>query len=596
MPALDGLRGLALLGVLFFHANGALPGGFLGVDLFFVLSGFLITSILIEEHRQTGRIALGAFWVRRARRLLPALLSLMPAIAVYAAFFARPEDVASLRADALATLGYVANWRAIFADRSYWQLFAAPSPLEHMWSLSIEEQFYLVWPLLVAGLLARFSRRSILVLSLGVALASMTLTLALYDPDPARASRVYLGTDTRAVGLALGASLASMISPSTVLSDAWVRRFDVLGLASAGLLGLAWWKMTGDRAFLYRGGLWLTELGALVLIVLATQGARSKVALLLSWRPLRLLGTVSYGAYLWHWPINVFVTSQRVHLRGLPLHALHFAMTFLIAAISYRALEQPILKRGVPFGRPLYVVPAAFALAVLLVVKGTHARKAPMVSDPLASQASPPGPHEPGAPVLKVMVVGDSTANSLGWALRGVRAPGVEVELRGHDACTMLWDTCGGATWGAETREVQPDVTLFMVGGAFMHGISADGDWRKACYPEWDRKFSDTLRARLPDLASARGRVYVVTLPYGLEAWESQALRHEVDCINRSIVAAAGAVPGVRTVDLGSYLCPAGVCRLESEGKTIRPDGVHFDIDGARSLARWVLDSVEAPL
>jgi len=155
VPALDGLRGVALLGVLFFHANGALAGGYLGVDLFFVLSGFLITSVLLSEHQETGRIVLWTFWQRRARRLFPALLSLMPFIAIYGRFFAAPSELTRLRGDALATLAYVANWRAILSEKSYWDLFAQPSPLEHTWSLSIEEQFYVVWPLAVALLLRR---------------------------------------------------------------------------------------------------------------------------------------------------------------------------------------------------------------------------------------------------------------------------------------------------------------------------------------------------------------------------------------------------------------------------------------------------------
>src|SRR5262245_44320422 len=135
MPALDGLRGLGVLGVLFFHAEGALRGGFLGVDLFFVLSGYLITSILLAEHEQTRTIRLGDFWIRRARRLLPALLAIMPVVALYAVFFARPDEIRSIRGDALATLGYFANWRTIFSSKSYWEIFAAPSPLEHTWSL-----------------------------------------------------------------------------------------------------------------------------------------------------------------------------------------------------------------------------------------------------------------------------------------------------------------------------------------------------------------------------------------------------------------------------------------------------------------------------
>ncbi|RYE90039.1 MAG: acyltransferase, partial [Myxococcales bacterium] len=174
IPALDGLRGLALLGVLLFHADGALRGGYLGVDLFFVLSGYLITTLLLAEQASAGRIELGAFWVRRFRRLMPALLSLMPAIALHAWLLAAPGELPGLRADALATLGYVANWRAILAHKSYWDLFNAPSPLEHTWSLAIEEQFYVLWPLLVVAVLRRRSPRFLL----GVTLALLTLSVA----------------------------------------------------------------------------------------------------------------------------------------------------------------------------------------------------------------------------------------------------------------------------------------------------------------------------------------------------------------------------------------------------------------------------------
>jgi len=590
VPALDGLRGLALVGVLLFHANGALPGGFLGVDLFFVLSGFLITSLLLAEHEQTGRIALSAFWVRRARRLFPALLALMPAIALYGAYFARPGELRSLRGEALATLGYVANWRTILSHKSYWQLFASPSPLEHTWSLAIEEQFYVVWPLLVAALLGLRipPRRAVLALSLTVAVASIVATLVLFEPGAT--SRVYLGTDTRAVGIALGAALATLVSPATTLDVSWRRALDVAGVIAALLLGLAWWKLTGESRFLYHGGLWLTELAALVLIVCATQ-EQSWVGRALAFRPLRLLGAVSYGVYLWHWPVNVFLTPDRVHARGLLLHVVHFAVTFVIAGASYRFLERPILTRGLPFGRPIYVVPAAVALAVLLVVRGTYARKEPSTAMPAVAFQSfaPPSPE---APEHRVMLVGDSTSSSLGWALRGVRAPGLVVELRGRDGCTMLADTCGGDSWAAETEEVRPDATLLMLGGAFMHGIGVDGEWRKACFAEWDRRFETTIEQRLVDLKSARGQVWAVTIPYGLEAWDTAALHAEVDCINRSIRKAASSVPGVQTLELSEYLCPKGECQIASDAGTIRPDGVHFAIDGGGAMARWVLERI----
>src|SRR3954468_16851797 len=149
-PALDGLRGVAVAAVLLFHGDH-LSGGFLGVDAFFVLSGFLITSLLLAEARDTRSIALGAFWGRRARRLLPALGCVLAAVALYAALVAKPDELATIRGDAIATIGYFANWRAIATSRDYWALFRSPSPLDHTWSLAIEEQFYLVWPLIVAA-------------------------------------------------------------------------------------------------------------------------------------------------------------------------------------------------------------------------------------------------------------------------------------------------------------------------------------------------------------------------------------------------------------------------------------------------------------
>src|SRR5712692_9104137 len=151
LRALDGLRGAAVVAVLLFHA-GHLVGGYLGVDLFFVLSGFLITGLLLGEWGRSGRVGLGGFWARRARRLLPALFVMLGGGAAYAAFVASPTQLAGIRADAVATLGYVANWRSILSGHSYWTIFSAPSPLAHTWSLAIEEQFYLAWPLIVVGL------------------------------------------------------------------------------------------------------------------------------------------------------------------------------------------------------------------------------------------------------------------------------------------------------------------------------------------------------------------------------------------------------------------------------------------------------------
>jgi peptidoglycan/LPS O-acetylase OafA/YrhL len=586
LPALDGLRGVALLGVLFFHANGTLPGGYLGVDLFFVLSGFLITSVLLAEHRETGHIVLATFWARRARRLFPALLSLMPAIAIYGRFFAAPNELRGLRGDALASLGYVANWRAIVSEKSYWDLFAAPSPLEHMWSLSIEEQFYVVWPLLVLLVLRHGARLSVRLLAILLGVASMAAMVVLFDPS--RTSRAYLGTDTRAAGILAGAALATLLTPSTAIRAREVRKLDMLGVAAALGIGVAWWKLRGDDPLLYRGGFWLTELGALALIACAVAGAKSLIGRALAFSPLVWIGTVSYGVYLWHWPVNVFLSVERTHVHGVRLHALQFVVTFAIATLSYRYFEQPIRQRGVPFGHPLYMVPGAVALAILLVVRATYARPSPVTAvSGNVPEGTPATPSE-----FRILVVGDSTANSLGWGLRGLREPSIQVDLLGKDGCTMLADTCGGASWADRTAELRPDATLAFLGGAFLHGLAVDGVWRKACHRGWDEPFEANLRTRLGALTSGTGRVWAVTVPYPLGPYDDATFRAEVDCINASIRRAAAAVPGVQILDLAARLCPNGVCEEEAFGTLIRPDGVHYSMDGGQGVSRWVFDHV----
>jgi peptidoglycan/LPS O-acetylase OafA/YrhL len=585
LAALDGLRGLALLGVLFFHADGALPGGYLGVDLFFVLSGYLITSLLLREHADSGRIDLYGFWVRRCRRLFPALLSLMPAVAIYGRFFARPEDLHALRSEALASLGYVANWHAIFANRSYWQLFAAPSPLEHTWSLSIEEQFYVLWPLLATLLLRRRGPRALLWLSLGLSAASMVAMLLLYAPG--ETSRAYLGTDTRMTAILAGAALATLLPPGSPALSSRVRQLDVLGVLAALGLALSWWKLPGTHPFLYRGGFWLTELAVLVLIACAVTGKESIVARALSLRPLTLLGTISYGVYLWHWPVHVFVTSERTHLQGLPLQASRFAITFVIAIISYRFLERPIRRHGIPFSRPHFTLPAAITLVVLMIVHATDARAGMAAGLEQASSIRDAR--------FRVVVFGDSTANSLGWGLRGLHEDGVGVELLGKDGCTMLWDRCDSDQWAARVKELRPNATLIYLAGAYLHGFGGDdGVWHTACYADWDAKLEEQLTRRLRDLQPGPGAVYAVTLPYPLGRYDKDEFRKQIDCINGSLRKSVKAVPGVRVLELGEQLCPQGKCQTELPGKVvIRPDGVHFSLVGAADIARWTLTQIK---
>lgn len=583
LPALDGLRGLALLGVLLFHADGALPGGYLGVDLFFVLSGYLITSLLLAEVRDTGRVDLYAFWVRRCRRLFPALLSLMPVIAVYGKFFARPEDLQSLRNEALASLGYVANWRAILQEKSYWQLFSAPSPLEHTWSLSIEEQFYLAWPLLAAWLLPRRGARGLMVVALVLSAVSAVAMWALFVPGGS--SRAYLGTDTRMGAILLGAAFAVVWRPGTQPSGLAVKWLDFAGVVAAMGLAVAWCTLRGTTPFLYRGGFWLTELGVLALIACAVCGERSVVARALSLRPLTWLGAISYGVYLWHWPVNVFLSAERTHLHGFGLQALRFAVTFTIALLSYRFLEQPIRRHGVPFSRPQLIVPATVGLAVLLIVQSTDARAT-------VAAAAPPE-LAPGEVRQRVLVVGDSTANALGWGLRGLHHPGLKVELFGKDGCSVIFDRCLGEQWASRATELRSDVTIVVVGGAFLHGFHVEGDWHTACHADWGRKLEQVMKQRLTELAAAPTRVFVANLPYALGRYDNEEHRGQIDCANAALQRAASAVPKVQVLDMQAQLCPGGQClRSLPNGEPLRPDGVHFSMPGATGTARWALEQI----
>ena len=355
ITALDGLRGAAVLAVLFFHGDH-LAGGYLGVDLFFVLSGFLITSLLLAESGSSGRVRLGHFWERRARRLLPALLVMLLGVAAYARFAARPEELHRIRMDGLATAFYAANWRDVFAHTDYWSLFSAPSPLDHTWSLAIEEQFYVLWPLLFVLLIALVRRRgrstettgtrnplalTVLGVAVGLGAASVVLSQVLYRS--AGTNRVYYGTDTRAFAILAGVALAALTSRfGPVRSHGWRAALEVAGCLSVVVLGVAWARLPGSSPTLYRGGLLLCSVAAAVAIAAAIQPTRGPVAWAASFKPLVWLGLISYGVYLYHWPIFVWLSPERTGLDGWSLFAVRLAVTLAVAVASYVVIEQPI--------------------------------------------------------------------------------------------------------------------------------------------------------------------------------------------------------------------------------------------------------------
>ncbi|MFM7060287.1 MAG: acyltransferase family protein [Actinomycetes bacterium] len=345
-PGIDGLRAIAVTSVLLYHSDIAwVPGGFFGVEVFFVISGYLITALLLAEWRNTERLRMGDFYIRRARRLLPALFLMLAVVGLYAVVFL-PDDLHTLRGDTLAAIGYVQNWWQIFAGRSYFEQTGRPPLLQHLWSLAVEEQFYLLWPLMFWVLLKAFGRRPMRLVGVlvGAALASTILMWVLFPgiDDP---TRVYYGTDTRAAGLLLGSALAILWPPWRLTRAVHLAgRLVLNAIGAAGLAFVAWYlfRVPDTAAWVYRGGfLWLDLATLLVIAVVVHPGA--DLRRLLGWKPLVWIGLRSYSLYLWHWPIyQVTRPGLDVGFDGYPLLALRLTLTVICAELSYRYVETPI--------------------------------------------------------------------------------------------------------------------------------------------------------------------------------------------------------------------------------------------------------------
>lgn len=340
---IDGLRALAVAAVVLYHADVSwLPGGFLGVDVFFTISGYLICALLVQERRATGGIALAEFWRRRARRLLPGLFAMLAGVSLAAAALAR-DAAGRLTGDLPAAALYVSNWWQVVRGESYWEAIGRPPLLRHLWSLGVEEQFYVVAPLVLGAVLARWGRPRIAVGALALAAASAVWMGVVWSPR-ADASRAYFGTDTHAAPLLVGVALGLAWHPSRLRVEvaAGARRLlEAAGVAAlAGLAALA--ATAGELSpGLYHGGFLLCGvLAAVVVAVAAHPGTR--FGALLGARPLRWLGTRSYAVYLWHWPVIVLTRpGLDVPLHGAPALALRLGLTAALAELSYQYVEQP---------------------------------------------------------------------------------------------------------------------------------------------------------------------------------------------------------------------------------------------------------------
>jgi peptidoglycan/LPS O-acetylase OafA/YrhL len=460
-PALDGVRAAAIGAVVVYHL-GHLASGWMGVDIFFVLSGYLITTLLLSERVANGRIRLARFWARRARRLLPAVLLLLVVLGVYAWAGGPGLVPAQLRSPALATLFYVANWQQIIAAHSYFAAFSAPSPLVHTWSLAIEEQYYLVWPLVVVGVLSLGARRrpagrtprALLALTLVLIVASAAWMGVLAHLDSV--NRAYLGTDSRAWELLIGGAAAMVFRPGAaegalVRRWAWLSGAGALGVAAA-LAAASVGAPQSPPGWVWDGGLVGLAVAAVVVILGVTRAPTGPVARLLSLPPVRWLGRLSYSLYLWHWPVIDLVNPTTTGWRGAPLLGARLGLMTVAMCASYYLVERPL--RQAQWGRwwrrslvPLSVGATGALLLVATVppaLAGTgalaRATLRPTAGAPAATtfRLADPATNRP----LRAWILGDSVMND--------SSPGVTAALEATGDIDVVADSSFGG-WGLTT-------------------------------------------------------------------------------------------------------------------------------------------------
>jgi peptidoglycan/LPS O-acetylase OafA/YrhL len=637
-----------VLTVLGYHAGVSwLPGGMLGVDVFFVLSGFLITSLLLTEYRNGGRISLARFWGRRAKRLLPAMALLLAAMIAWAAYVSPASSRASLRGDVFSTLGYVANWRFILSGQGYFDHFAPQSPLLHTWSVSVEEQFYLLWPILLL-LVLRWRRRGVFALAIIGATASAVL-MAVLSLQGASPDRLYYGTDTRALPLLLGCALAALRPAAgfdaalSRLSNAQGQRagrafIQLAGLAGAAGLVLCWLNTQDRSTWLYRGGFAVVALSAAGVLLSCSDAPRGPLSRLLSFGPLRYIGMISYGLYLYHWPIFQYLTHARTGWGGSSLLALRFAVTLAVAIVSYHLIEQPIrrgtlslraLRRRLPRRAAAAALPAVSLLVVAALVAGISlvstqpASRLAASGAAAGSSATPVQPPKPKPPVLnaaqrailnrpiRVLVEGDSLATTLGVGLGqsssqynyqsfnlGTLGCGVARGAPARDDGGLNYLTPKCQSWpqirANDVQTYDPDVAVLLTGRWEVLDRVHDGQWMHVGEPAFDAYLASELDLAINVLSAGGAKVLLLTTPCFAPEEQPDGSVYPFDdparlqAYNNLLRAAAARHSATTSVyDLDKQFCPTGEYTAAVNGITIRTsDGIHISDAGGQYAAK----------
>jgi peptidoglycan/LPS O-acetylase OafA/YrhL len=649
-----------MLNILGVHAGVWLTGGgFYNLDSFFALSGFLITSLLIVEWRKKGKIRLGTFWARRARRLLPGLFLMLLGLSFVFRVLVPPGTYPGLRGDALSSLFYFANWHFIASSSNYFNQTSLTSPLIHMWSLSLEEQFYLVWPLIVVAIFAIWrSLRVLLVVCIVGALASACEMALLFKPG--NTTRLYFGTDTHAQSVLVGAALAVGLAmwsdrrARRVVSDGvdtprdvstrfdWEARTErgrlwltVIGIA--GLVGSAilYASVSPTDAFVYRGGFLLASLAAAAVLLSVSCAQRSPVARVLSFPVLTFVGRISYGTYLWHFPVFTYVNHARTGLSGWALAGARTAPTLAIAAASFYLVERPI-RTGTfltswrvwvltPFS--MVAVTGAVLVATIAptaTIAGGASTLAPLSATPITTVV----PTGYATAPVRALLVGDSQALTLGIGLnaalkanpekyhltmfdQGILGCGVvdgsTFTKMGQSGQLIGWpcspDPSAGdcppagifgpqnvpcqswtAAWTDWVSQVEPNVVVLLAGGNEVLDRVYEGRITNILNPAFAAYVKSQLETAVR-IATAKGALMVFMTkpcqdtgeqPDG-SPWPEDSLKR-LTVYNTLLREVARENPGkVYVQDLNGYVCPRNAYSQDLHGVPVRaPDGVHF--------------------
>jgi peptidoglycan/LPS O-acetylase OafA/YrhL len=657
-PPLDGIRGIAILSIMLYHGAGLdrigwlerwTGGLFLSLSAFFTLSGFLICSLLLHEESGSGTVALGDFWIRRARRLLPAVYVLLAAVVLLAPLLAFPTQLDGLGGQVWASIFYVVNWDLIAGQTDYAAMFvSSPSPLQHLWSLAVEEQWYVLVPLASAAVIwfrrsrRRLDRQAALTrLAWGLVASAVAGTAWMWFVSGGEyTNRAYMGTDTRLAEMVVGAAAAAFLargfrSPGTVRR--WVLRAAPVAMV---VLAIAWVVTPFELPALYRGGFTLHAVLVALVIVAAVQ-PRGAASVVFGVGLLTFAGRISYGLYLFHWPVMLWMTPDRLGLDATLVLVLQLGLTLALALLSERFVELPVRRGQVLKGRwALVALGGAVAVIALGVARLPDADPRELLAlgpteqvvfpsstvPPVSTSAAPADAQGPSAattappttlppPPLRVMVVGDSFAESIVIGLQrwGVRTGTMAVMDQGVPNCPFgrsgfaralripreIPEECAerDATLEAAVRDFDPDVVL--LAGSFWDITDRRPD-NFASYtsigdPDYDRFLVEELRHVTQIVSNGGAQVVWANSPY----WDPvegtaifmgdppyvEAERSRVDSFNSLLTSTVAGRPATSVLDLQGWIRaqPGG-----DTGKELRPDGVHFSEATTDLAASWI--------